>query len=227
MGKTYRPWNPNQQYLLPPSVQDWLPENDLVYFLLDTVNELDISAITQKQEQEKRGFPPFHPRMMAALLLYSYCRGVFSSRKRMQACQERISFKVIVGEDKKNKAASADSGYYSKLNVKFAEDKKIDTYIATKRTKHSDPVMKTPRGRPPKDLTVQEKMARKLRTRKGRKIYSKRKSIVEPVFGQIKRARGFVQFSLRCLEKMRGEWALVCLTHNLLKLFRAQYAVAT
>ena len=99
MGKTYRPWDPNQQYLLPPSVQDWLPENDLVYFLLDTVNELDISAITQKYEQEKRGFPPFHPRMMAALLVYAYCRGVFSSRKIMQACQERISFKVIVGDD--------------------------------------------------------------------------------------------------------------------------------
>jgi len=455
MGKTYRPWNPNQQYLLPPSVQDWLPQNDLVYFLLDTVNELDISAITQKYEQEKRGFPPFHPRMMSALLLYAYCRGVFSSRKIMQACQERISFKVIVGddipdfrtisdfrklhlkelqllfvqvlqlcqeaglvklghialdgtkikanasrhkamsygrmlteekrlkeeieqllekaeaideqednkygpdrrgdelpeelahresrlkriqkakraleakakvsarqarkereqedctnddkpkrgrkrkavsevpadnkqynftdpesgimkannkgwdqcgnaqavvdskkqiivacdvtsqsndkqqfepmleqakenvgEDKKIKVASADSGYYSESNVKFAEDKKIDTYIATKRTKHSDPVMKTPHGRPPKDLTVQEKMARKLRTKKGRETYSKRKSIVEPVFGQIKRARGFVQFSLRGIEKMRGEWAIVCLTHNLLKLFRAQYAVA-
>ena len=455
MGKTYRPWNPNQQYLLPPSVQDWLPENDLVYFLLDTVNELNISAITQKYEQEKRGFPPFHPRMMVALLLYSYCRGIYSSRKIMQACQERISFKVIVGddipnfrtisdfrklhlkelqqlfvqvlqlcqeagliklghialdgtkikanasrhkamsygrmlteekrlkekikqllekaeaidqqednkygpdrrgdelpeelarrgsrlkriqkakkaleakasaaaqqarkqreqeestdddkpkrgrkrksisevpadnkqynftdpessimkannkgwdqcgnaqaavdskkqiiiacdvtnesndkqqfepmleqtqenvgEDKKIKLASADTGYYSESNVKFAEDKKIEAYIATKRNKHSDPVSKAPRGRPPKDLTVQEKMARKLRTKKGRETYSKRKSIVEPVFGQIKRVRGFVQFSLRGLEKMRGEWALVCLTHNLLKLFRTQYAVA-
>ena len=455
MSKTYRPWNPNQQYLLPPSVQDWLPENDMVYFLLDTVNELDISAITQKYEQENRGFPPFHPRMMVALLLYSYCRGIFSSRKIMQACQERISFKVIVGDDipnfrtisdfrklhikelqqlfvqvlqlcqeaglvklghialdgtkikanasrhkamsygrmlkeeaslkeeikqllekseaidrqeddkygperrgdelpeelarresrlkriqeakkvleakakaaaqeaqkqreqedsksgnkpqrgrkrkavsevpaynkqynftdpessimkannkgwdqcgnaqaavdskdqiivacdvtdesndkkqfepmleqaqdnvgqdKKIKAASADSGYYSESNVKFAEDKEIDAYIATKRTKHNDPVPKIPRGRPPKDLTVQEKMARKLRTKKGRETYSKRKSIVEPVFGQIKGARGFVQFSLRGLEKMRGEWAIVCLTHNLLKLFRAQFAIA-
>ncbi len=454
MSKTYRPWNPNQQYLLPPSVQDWLPENDMVYFLLDTVNELDISAITQKYEREKRGFPPFHPRMMAALLLYAYCRGVFSSRKIMQACQERISFKVIVGDDipnfrtisdfrklhlkelqllfvqilqlcheagliklghialdgtkikanasrhkamsygrmikdekrlteeikrllekseaidkqeddeygpdrrgdelpeelahrksrlkriqeaksaleakakasaqqaqeqreqedstddnkpkrgrkrkavsevpadnkqynftdpessimkannkgwdqcgnaqavvdgekqiivacdvtgqsndkqqfepmleqaqanvgvdKKIKAASADSGYYSESNVKFAEDKNIDAYIATKRNKHSDPVMKAPRGRPPNDLTVQEKMVRKLRTKKGRETYSKRKSIVEPVFGQIKRARGFVQFSLRGIEKMRGEWVIVCLTHNLLKLFRAQYVV--
>ncbi len=424
MGKTYRQWNPNQQYLFPLSVQDWLPENDMVYFLLDTVNELDISAITQKYEQEKRGFPPYHPRMMVALLLYSYCRGVFSSRKIMQACQERISFKVIVGddipdfrtisdfrklhlkelqqlfvqvlrlcqeaglvklghialdgtkikanasrhkamsygrmlteekrlkeeieqllekaqaideqedneygtdrrgdelpeelarresrlkriqdakkaldakaraaaeqarkqreqeestnddkpkrgrkhksisdvpadnkqynftdpesgimkannkgwdqcgnaqaavdsedqiilacdvtdesndkqqfepmveqiqenvgEDKKIKAASADTGYYSESNVKFAEDKNIDAYIATKRNKHSDSVPKAPRGRPPKDLTVQEKMARKLRTKKGREIYSKRKSVAEPVFGQIKRARGFVQFS--------------------------------
>ena len=455
MSKTYRPWNPNQQYLLPPSVQDWLPENNLVYFLLDTVNELDISAITQKYEQENRGFPPFHPRMMVALLLYSYCRGIFSSRKIMQACEERLTFRVIagddipnwrtisdfrklhikelqqlfvqvlqlcqeaslvklghialdgtkikanasrhkamsygrmlkeeaslkeeikqllekseaidqqeddkygpdrrgdelpeelarresrlkriqeakkvleakakaaaqeaqkqreqedsksgnkpqcgrkrktvsevpaynkqynftdpesgimkannkgwdqcgnaqaavdskdqiivscdvtdesndkkqfepmleqaqenVGQDKKIKSALADSGYYSESNVKFAEDKKIDTYIATKKIKHNDPVTKAPGGRPPKDLTVQEKMARKLRTKKGRETYSKRKSIVEPVFGQIKGARGFVQFSLRGLEKMRGEWAIVCLTHNLLKLFRAQFAIA-
>ena len=431
MGKTYRQWNPNQQYLLPLSVQDWLPENDLVYFMLDTVNELDISAITQKYEQEKRGFPPYHPRMMAALLLYSYCRGVFSSRKIMQACQERISFKVIVGDDipdfrtisdfrklhlkelqqlfiqvlrlcqeaglvklgyialdgtrikanasrhkamsygrmlteekrlteeikqllekaqaideqedneygvdrlgdelpeelgrrasrlkriqeakkaleakakaaaqeaekqreqqdssndakprcgrkrkvisqvpaddkqynftdpesgimkannkgwdqcgnaqavvdskeqiilacdvtdesndkqqfepmveqtqenvgqdKKIRSASADSGYYSESNVKFAEDKKIDAYIATGRIKHNDAIPEVARGRLPKDLTVQEKMARKLLTRKGREIYSKRKTIVEPVFGQIKRARGFVQFSLRGLEKI-------------------------
>ena len=455
MSKTYRPWNPNQQYLLPPSVQDWLPENDMVYFLLDTVNELDISAITQKYEQENRGFPPFHPRMMVALLLYSYCRGIFSSRKIMQACEERLTFRVIagddipnfrtisdfrklhikelqqlfvqvlqlcqeaglvklghialdgtkikanasrhkamsygrmlkeeaslkeeikqllekseaidqqeddkygpdrrgdelpeelarresrlkriqeakkvleakakaaaqeaqkqreqedsksgnkpqcgrkrkavsevpaynkqynftdpesgimkannkgwdqcgnaqaavdskdqiivacdvtgesndkkqfepmleqaqenVGQDKKIRSALADSGYYSESNVKFAEDKKIDAYIATKRIKHNDPVTKAPGGRPPKDLTVQEKMTRKLRTKKGRETYSKRKSIVEPVFGQIKGARGFVQFSLRGLEKMRGEWAIVCLTHNLLKLFRVQSALA-
>jgi transposase len=455
MGKTYRPWNPNQQYLLPPSVQDWLPENDLVYFILDTVNELDICAITQKYEQEKRGFPPFHPRMMVALLLYSYCCGIFSSRKIMQACQERLTYRVITGDDipdfrtisdfrklhlkelkrlfvqvlrlcqeaglvklghialdgtkikanasrhkamsygrilkeekrlaeeikqllekaqaidrqeddkygtdrrgdelpeelarresrlkrireakkaleakakaaaqqverqrkqedladedkpkrgrkckavsevpadnkqynftdpessimkannrgwdqcgnaqaavdskdqiivacdvtnesndkqqfepmleqtqeniggdKKIKAVSADSGYYSESNVKFAEDKKIDAYIATERIKHNDSATKAPRGRLPEDLTVQAKMARKLRTKKGRETYSKRKSIVEPVFGQIKRARGFIQFSLRGIEKMRGEWAIVCLTHNLLKLFRARHAIA-
>jgi len=454
MSKSYRPWNPNQQYLLPPSVQDWLPENDLVYFVLDTVNELDISAITEKYEQEKRGYPPYNPRMMVALLFYAYCRGIFSSRKIMAACEERLTFRVITGddipdfrtisdfrklhikeladlfigvlqlcqkaglvklghialdstkvkanasrhkamsygrmkqeekrlkeeieqllskaefvdrqedqqygsncrgdelpeelarrqsrlariqeakkaleaeakaapqeaqkqreedsknddepkggrkpkavsdipedkkqynftdpeskimkvsnkgweqcssaqaavdsknqiivacdvtnetndkqqyepmlekaqanvrEDKTIKAASADSSYYSESNVKYAEAKKIDAYIATEKTKHTDPVSKCPRGRMPKDLTVKQKMSRKLRTKKGRETYSKRKSIVEPVFGQIKQARGFVQFSLRGLEKMRGEWAIVCLTHNLLKLFRAQYAIA-
>ena len=66
----------------------------------------------------------------------------------------------------------------------------------------------------------------RLRTKKGCETYSKRKSIVEPVFGQVKRARGFVQFSQRGLEKMRGEWAIVCLTHNLLKLFRVQNVMA-
>ncbi len=115
MSKTYRPWNPNQQYLLPPSVQDWLPENNLVYFLLDTVNELDISAITEKYEQTKRGFPPFHPRMMVALLLYSYCRGIFSSRKIMQACEERLTFRVIAGDDIPNWRTISD---FRKLHIK-------------------------------------------------------------------------------------------------------------
>lgn len=454
MSKTYRPWNPNQQWLLPPSVHDWLPENDLVYFIMDTVNELDISAITTKYEQEERGFPPYNPRMMVALLFYAYCRGIFSSRKIMQACEERLTFRVIagddipnfrtisdfrkqhlkaledlfvqvlqlcqkaglvklghialdgtkvkanasrhkamsygrmkqeekrlkeeihqllseaqavdqqedkeygsdrrgdelpkelarresrlkriqqakkaleaeakaaaeqarkereadckkhdkpkggrrpkpisdipadnkqynftdpeskimkvnnkgwdqcanaqaavdshkqiivacdvtdetndkrqfepmlekaqenVGKDKRIKAASADTGYYSESNIEYAEDKEIDAYIATGKVKHNAPPAKAPCGRMPKDLTAKEKMARKLRTKKGRETYSKRKSIVEPVFGQTKGARGFVQFSMRGLEKMRGEWTLVCLTHNLLKLFGAQYAIA-
>jgi myosin heavy subunit len=131
-----------------------------------------------------------------------------------------------VGREKNIKAASDDSGYYSESNVEYGQDKEIDVYIASGKIKHNAPVAKVPRGRIPKNLTVRQKMARKLRTKKGRETYTKRKSIVEPVFGQIKRARGFIQFSLRGLEKMRGEWAIVCLTHNLLKLFKAQYAVA-
>ncbi len=65
-------------------------------------------------------------------------------------------------------------------------------------------------------------MARKLRTKKGRETYAKRKGMIEPVFGQIKQARGFRQFLLRGMKKMRGEWNLICMTHNLLKLFQAR-----
>jgi transposase len=451
MSKTYRPWEPTQSWLLPPSPQDWLDEGDLVYFLLDTVMELDLSAITSKYEQEGRGYPPYHPRMMVTLLLYAYCRGIFSSRRIQQACEERVTFRVIVGHDipnfrtisdfrklhlqelqglfvqvlrlcqeaglvklghvsldgtkikanaSRHKAmsyqrmqqeekrlqqeirellqqaesvdaeedqrygpdrrgdelpeelarrqtrlkrirqakraleaqakevaqaerqrreqqeedqdakprrgrkaqpvsekpddnkqynftdpesgimkannkgwdqcgnaqavvdeeeqviiacdvtnapndkqqaqpllsqaqenvgadksldkASMDSGYFSEANVGWLEEHGIDGYVATGRIQHGERVSAAPRGRPPDNLTVKEKMARKLRTQKGRQTYAKRKSIVEPVFGQIKRARGFVQFSLRGLAKMRGEWAMVCLTHNLLKLFGAQ-----
>jgi transposase len=461
MSKTYRPWNPDQQWLLPPSPKDWLPEGDLVYFVMDVAGQLDISAITDYYERSDRGFPPYHPRMMATLLLYSYCHGVFSSRRIQQRCERDAAYRVIVGadvpdfrtisdfrkihlkalsglfvgvlglcreaglvklghvaldgtkikanasrhkamsygrmkeeekrlkeeidtllwqaqqvdaeedgklgnrrgdelpeelarresrlkkiqeakaalearakakaqeeearhrrvkgvpneppkppenpspstpcqdpsapvvpEDKSqynftdpttsimkanNKgwdqcgnaqavvdgqdqiilaadvtnqandkrqvqpmmeqaienieqtgregkigAALTDSGYFSEENIQWLEDRKIDGYVATERIKHNDRVPEVPRGRRPTDLTAKEKMARKLRTKKGRKTYAKRKTIVEPVFGQIKRCRGFVQFLLRGMEKMRGEWSLVCLTHNLLKLFRAQ-----
>ena len=74
--------------------------------------------------------------------------------------------------------------------------------------------------------TAKEKMAAKLRTPAGRALYSRRKAIVEPVFGQIKGARGFRRFLLRGLAKVRGEWRLVCLTHNLLKIWRYRCAPA-
>jgi len=164
---------------------------------VDSANQIIVACDVTNESNDKRQFEPM-----------------------LEQAQENV------GQDQTIKAVSTDSGYYSESNVKFAEDKQIDAYIATQRIKHNDPVTKAPGGRPPKELSVREKMARKLRTKKGRETYSKRKSIVEPVFGQIKGTRGFVQFSLRGLEKMRGEWAIVCLTHNLLKLFRAQKAMA-
>ena len=78
-----------------------------------------------------------------------------------------------------------------------------------------------PRGRIPDGLTAKQRMARKLRTKKGRATYAKRKGMIEPVFGQVKQVLGFRQFSLRGLASMRGEWRLVCAVHNLLKLWRA------
>jgi transposase len=99
MTKTYRDWSSDQAYLFPPSPNDWLPEGDLVYFLLDTVATLDLTPIFVHYERELRGQPPFHPRMMVALLLYCYATGTRSSRKIMRRCQVDVACRVIVGED--------------------------------------------------------------------------------------------------------------------------------
>jgi transposase len=99
MTKTYRDWSTDQNYLFPPSPHDWLPEGDLVYFLLDTVAMIDLSPIFAHYERELRGQPPFHPRMMVALLLYCYATGTRSSRKVMRRCQTDVACRVIVGED--------------------------------------------------------------------------------------------------------------------------------
>jgi len=451
MSKTYRIWNPDQSYLLPPSPSDWLPEDDLVYFVLDAVRDLDLRAITRKYENgDGRGFPPFHPRMMVTLLLYSYTQGVFSSRRIMKRCERDAAYRVIVHNDAPNfrtisdfrklhlgeledlfvqvlrlcqkaglvklghvsldgtkvkanasrhkamsyarmkdeekrlrkeirdllhraestdaeederygqdlrgdelpealsrrrdrlkkirearkalehevqaaaeeerkrreeedrkrggkprkgrqrkevkdvpddkkqynfsdpetsimkannkgfdqcgnaQAAvdrenqvivaadvtnepndkkqlrpmvkqakknigrgrrigkfSADNGYFSEDNVTWIARQRIDGYIATGRLKHNEQVPPHPRGRPPNGLTVKERMARKLRTKKGRETYAQRKWITEPVFGQIKRGLGFTQFLLNGIGKMRSEWRMVCMAHNLRKLWAA------
>ncbi|MGH9623663.1 MAG: transposase, partial [Bryobacteraceae bacterium] len=100
--------------------------------------------------------------------------------------------------------------------------KKVEAYIATGRQKHGQE-QPCPRGPLPKGATRVDRMRRRAQTKAGKAIYAARKGIVEPVFGQIKQARGFRQFLLRGLKKVRGEWALVCLTHNILKLYRLCY----
>jgi transposase len=99
MNKTYRDWSTDQTYLFPPSPRDWLPEGDLVYSLLDTVATLDLSPIFAHYERELRGQPPFHPRMMVALLLHCYATGTRSSRRIMRRCRVDVARRVIVGED--------------------------------------------------------------------------------------------------------------------------------
>lgn len=114
---------------------------------------------------------------------------------------------------------TADSGYYNQHQIDRLP-KGIDAYIANQKHKHTDPVSKPPRGRIPKSATPKERMARKLRTIKGQCTYAKRKHIVEPVFGQIKQVRGIDRFTFRGIKKVTAEWNLICITHDLLKLFR-------
>jgi len=113
----------------------------------------------------------------------------------------------------------ADAGYFSEENVESLSGNFIEPFIPRDRTKHSDPPQPSPRGRIPKDTSVVDRMLRKLKTKAGKNTYLKRKETVEPVFGQIKEARGIRAFLLRGLEKVRCEWKLICLTHNILKLW--------
>jgi transposase len=437
MEKTYRPYDRDQLFLLPPALQDWLPEEHLVYFLADLVDQLDLAAITTGYEQELRGYPPYHPRMMTTLLLYAYTVGIPSSRRIAQRCQEDVAFRVLTANNtpdfrtisafrkrhlpalqalfvqvlrccqqaglvklgtialdgtkvranaSKHKAMSygrmqsevarletevaqllaqaeatdaaedarygadcrgdelpaelarretrlatiraamtaleaearaaaaaeppprrrgrppepppgtpspkaqrnftdpdsrimrdadkafiqaynaqvavdapaqvivacavtnqaadaphavplvdairantrrrprrvlADAGYWSAATAAALARRQIDAYLATGKLKHSSPPPPAPRGRIPQGLGPKERMQRKLRTHRGRTLYARRKAIVEPVFGLLKRARGFRQFLLRGLAKVQGEWALICTGHNLLKLYRS------
>lgn len=97
MSKTYRPYNPNQSFLLPPSPREWLPEGHLAYFVLDIVGELNLGPIFKYYEAERRGNPPHHPGMMVALLLYAYAVGVPSSRQIEKKTHEDVAFRVVAG----------------------------------------------------------------------------------------------------------------------------------
>ena len=112
--------------------------------------------------------------------------------------------------------ATLDNGYYSETAAQALEDLGFDPYMATGRQRHHGAEAEA--SAPP--ATAKERMAAKVRTPAGKALYARRKVIVEPVFGQIKEARGFRRFLLRGLENIRGEWRLVCLTHNLLKIWR-------
>jgi len=95
MGKTYRSYLPEQDFVLPPSLRDWLPEDHLAYFVSDVVDELDLSAVESIYEKEERGQPPYHPRMMTKILLYGYCVGVFSSRRIERKLTEDVGFRIL------------------------------------------------------------------------------------------------------------------------------------
>lgn len=117
-------------------------------------------------------------------------------------------------------ATLADAGYFSDANICRAEARGLSVYVAPARTPHGlkEP---PPDEDPPSVQTQKERMQRKLRSEEGDALYRRRKTIVEPVIGQVK-ARGFDRLSLRGHDKASGEWALIGLTHNLLKLHKAR-----
>jgi transposase len=460
-GKAYRPWTPELYAQHAPAPAAKLPEDDLVFFLLDVVPKLDLAPIHAVYQDETRGAPPFDPAMMTCLLLYAYCIGVFSSRKIAQACERNLAFLAIVGNERpdfrtislfrknhldafadvfvqvlrlaqaaglvrlgtiavdgtkmqgnasRHKAMSSgsmtkevgrlraeidallkqaqdvdaadeavlgtrrgdelpeelrrrqdrlavieaamkrleaeakaaadaerqrraeedaerqrtgtkrrgrergpivetpadkaqtnftdpelsimkmankgweycgnaqasvdgafqiivacdvtdqcndkqqaapmaaatraeldaagiapgrddtgarplipaalDTGYFSEAAVTALEGEGFDPHIATERQRHHVALPASATEPASSPATSKERMRAKMGTESGRAVYAQRKTIVEPVFGQIKEVRGFRRFLLRGLTKIRGEWRLVCLTHNLLKIWR-------
>jgi transposase len=131
---------------------------------------------------------------------------------------------ISINLEQKPEKVSADTGYFSEASVTDESVKDIDLYVATGRDKHSV-VAETSSDPPPADASPKEAMRGKLRSAAGRAVYKMRKAIVEPVFGQIKEQRGFRRFSLRGKLNVSREWKLVCAVSNLLKLFRAGWAM--
>lgn len=113
-----------------------------------------------------------------------------------------------------------DSGYCSEQNLAHLEQREIEALIATERHKHGEQPVAAKRGLLPKGAMWADRMRPKLQAKAGRAVYPARQGIVESAFGQIKQERRFRQFLFRGLEKVRSEWALVCLKHNILKLHR-------
>jgi transposase len=98
MSKTFRAWDVDQVWLLPPSVHDFVPTGHPAHLVRELVRaELDLAAIFEPYEREDRGQPPYHPAMMVALLLYAYTQGVYASRKIARACEERLDVMAVTG----------------------------------------------------------------------------------------------------------------------------------
>ena len=142
-----------------------------------------------------------------------------NDKQQMQPLVEAIGKQ----SQQRPQAVLADNGYCSDKNLEYLEslerpEQRMEAYVATGKQKHGEHRLPAKRGPLPKGSTRVERMKRKLQTKVGKAVYAARKCVVEPVFGQIKQARGFRQFLLRGLKKVQAEWALLCLTHNLLKI---------
>src|ERR1019366_8056841 len=177
MSKQFRSCNLNQAYLLPPSLDDWLPEGHLARFVAEVVETLDLSEIYATYEEgDGRGLAAYDPRMMVRLLIYGYCRGVAGWRRIERATHEDVAFRYW----------AADQHPDRKLEG-------IDLLVAPDRLKHGE-AKPCATGPPPPDTSVAERMRHKLRTVEGRAVYQMRKAVVDLVFGQIKERRGFRRF---------------------------------
>jgi transposase len=143
--------------------------------------------------------------------------------RRLEPALDQLgdNLEAIGAEFPADATLSADAGYFSEDNIRITTEHDLDPHIATGRFKHSEPQPPAPRGPIPKNATPKQRMARKLRTKRGRAVYSRRKTIVEPVFGQMDTVQDARRLVLRGEQAARAQWRFHCAIHNLLKLHRA------
>lgn len=159
----------------------------------------------------------------AQVIVASELSNVAPDTPQLEGALEQLdeNLEAIEAELPENATLAADAGYLSEDNIELTTAHGLDPHIATGRLKHSEQIPAAPRGPIPKGATPKQRMARKLKTKKGRAVYAKRKTIVEPVFGQMQTVQGAKQLLLRGEAKARAQWRFHCAVHNLLKLHRA------
>jgi transposase len=201
-------------------------------------NELAPAQEVKPQDKAQRNFTDPDSRIMRDGATKSFeqsynCQAVVESETQVilaeqvtQEANDKQQVKPLIEQMKVNlegrvpQELSADAGYFSEDNVDYIEGQKIEPYVAPGRPKRgAAPVL--PVEALGAGATLQERMAAKLQTPMGKRAYSRRKETVEPVFGQIKEARGIRRFLFRGLGSVQAEWSLICATHNLMKLFRS------
>jgi transposase len=108
MSKTYLPYEPDQLFLMPPSLTEWLRSDHLVYFVREILDEVDLSPITSVYEDEERGSPPYHPKALTGILLYGYSNGITSSRQLEKHCQEDVAFRILAANNQPDHRTISD-----------------------------------------------------------------------------------------------------------------------
>ena len=196
-------------FLLPPSVDEWLPEKHLARFVVEVVEGLDLRAMSGSYRGS--GSASHHPRMLLSQAP--------NDKQQLEPMLDKIE--ALADELGKAECLLADTGYFSAANVAACAKAEIEPLIAMGRQPHHPPLAERFAAAPgaPDDPTPVEAMAHRLKTPAGRALYALRKQMPEPVFGIIKSALGFRQFSLRGLAGARGEWSLVTMAWNIKRMF--------
>ncbi len=240
MSTSYVPYQPDQQYLLPCALQEWLPAGHLAYFISDTVDSLDLGAFHARYASGGPRNQPFHPAMMVKILVYGYATGVFSSRKIARKLHEDVAFRVLAADNFPDvhqllpvlhavnanteahpEQALADAGYRSEEEMaKLAKKHPQTELVIALGREGREQAKPIDADRYPHTLAMQAKF----QTDKGKADYRKRKWIAEPPNGWIKNVLGFRQFSMRGLEKAKAEFKLVCMALNLRRMGAMQMA---